>query len=63
MHRTFELYLRHTDGRETFEPLTHRGTHIELLSHVRRVLAERGAETVEVREFGEHLITIGALPD
>ena len=58
MHRTYELFLRDRDGKVSFEALTHAGTIVEVMRHVRGLLAERGVESVEVCEAGERLFTL-----
>ena len=60
MFRTYELYVRHGDGHMRFEPLTYRGSPLDLLSHVRALLAERGADSIEVRDCGAVLFTLAA---
>jgi hypothetical protein len=58
MHRTYELYVRHHDGQVRFEALTHAGTDVEVMSHVRGLLEDTGAAGVEVRRGGTYLFTL-----
>jgi ParB-like chromosome segregation protein Spo0J len=58
MHRTYEMFLRDRHGKVTFEALTHAGSIVEVMRHARGVLAERGAESIEVCEAGERLFTL-----
>ena len=58
MHRTYELYVRRPNGHVQFEPLTHRGPVAEIMSHVRGLLDETGAESIEVRQGGEPLFVV-----
>lgn len=59
MHKTYELYLHGDDGTPRFEALTCR-TEQELMSAVRRILAETGAHAVDVMEFGQLIFTLTA---
>jgi hypothetical protein len=59
MYKTYELYPE--DGRGDFEPVTCR-TLEELMAAAEQLMAERGAEAVEVRHFGAHLFTVTARP-
>jgi methionine synthase I (cobalamin-dependent) len=56
MHQTYELYFQDEDGDRRFEALT--CTEPQLLSTVQRRLAEEGAGSVEVRQFGTTLFTL-----
>ncbi|WP_041373603.1 hypothetical protein [Phenylobacterium zucineum] len=59
IHRTYELYLHGDDGPPRFEALTC-GSEAELMTAVRRILTDRGVQSVDVREFGELLFTLTA---
>jgi hypothetical protein len=56
--RTYELFLCDGTGERTFEALT--CPHNELLRHAREALERHGADTVEIWEAGEHLLTLAA---
>lgn len=58
MHRTYELYVRRPNGHVQFEPLTHSGSRVEILGHVRALLETTGAESIEVREAGQPMFTL-----
>lgn len=58
MHRTYELYVRRPNGHVQFEALTHRGSTSEIMRHVRGLLEQTGAESIEVREAGQPLFTL-----
>jgi hypothetical protein len=58
VHRTYELYVRRPNGHVQFEALTHRGSIAEIMSHVRRLLDETGAESIEVRQAGDPLFVL-----
>ncbi|WP_165830555.1 hypothetical protein [Phenylobacterium soli] len=57
MYKTYELYPEGED--RGFEPVTCR-SHEELMAAVERLMADRGANAVEVRHFGAHLFTVTA---
>jgi hypothetical protein len=56
--RTYELYICDGTGERTFEALT--CPRSELLRYAREALERHGAETVEIWEAGEHLLTLAA---
>jgi hypothetical protein len=58
MHRTYELYVRRPNGHVQFEPLTHAGSSAEIFSHIRGLLEQTGAESIEVREAGRPMFTL-----
>jgi hypothetical protein len=58
MHRTYELFVRQRDGHVRFEALTYPGVLAEVMSHVRRLVEEIDAESIEVRAGGDHLFTL-----
>lgn len=60
MYRTYELYVRRRDGRVEFHPLTYQGSLSEVMSHVRGLVDETGAEAIEVRIGGETLFQVAA---
>jgi hypothetical protein len=55
---TFELYLDKGQGKPEFEALTCASRN-DLMPTVRRIIAERDLEAVEVREMGVPLFTVG----
>lgn len=57
MKQTYELFLQ-AGGREWFVPLT--CSPIDLMSVARRALADEGAETGDVRQFGQPLFSLAA---
>ncbi len=59
IHFTYELYLTDQTGAVSFEPLTCPRDK-EVLALARQLLAERNLRSIEVRQFGEHLLTIDA---
>lgn len=59
LHQTYELYLDSGDGEPVFEPLTC-ADEVELLSTMRRMLAERNLRSIEAHRFGEHVMTLHA---
>ena len=58
MHRTYELYFQHPDGRKEFRPLTHRGERADLMRHVQTLLAASPAQSVDVHSGGAPLFTV-----
>lgn len=59
MHQTYELYFEAEEEPPRFEAITC-GSEAELMSALRRLLADRGARAVEVRQFGSPLFTLTA---
>ena len=57
-HLTFELYLTSDAGRPVFEAFTCR-SRAELMPAVRRLIAERDLRSIDVREMGVPLFTVG----
>jgi hypothetical protein len=60
MHRTYELYVRRANGHVQFQPLTLRGSEVEVMRHVEGLLEETGAVSIEVRRGGDYLFTLGS---
>ncbi len=58
IYQTYELFLRGRDGKRSFEALTcaERG---QLMPALRKLIKERQLSSVEVREFGFPLFTVG----
>ena len=58
LHETFELYLSAGAAAPRFEALTCASAE-EALQIARRILADRRLDSVEVRQFGVPLFTLG----
>lgn len=58
MHRTYELYFHHPDGREEFQPLTHLGDRAEVMRHVQTLLDAGPADAIDVLSGGAPLFTV-----
>jgi hypothetical protein len=58
IHHTYELYLDDGDGKPRFEALTC-ASRSDLLPTVRRIISEKNLRSVEVRELGVSLFTVG----
>jgi hypothetical protein len=58
MHRTYELYFQHPDGREEFRPLTHRGDQAGVMRQVQALLDASPARSVDVLCGGAPLYTL-----
>lgn len=59
LHLTYELYLDSGDGKPVFEALTC-ANEVELLSAMRRMLAERRLVSIEAHRLGERVMTLHA---
>jgi hypothetical protein len=56
VRRTFELYVFDQAGQKRFQPLL--CERMDVVQRARQVLTEQEAQTVEVWEAGEHLLTL-----
>ncbi len=57
LRHTYELYLESDEGGRTFEALTC-GGEIDLLGHMRRILAERGLKSIEAWRLGRQVMVL-----
>jgi len=57
LRHTYELYLESEDGGRTFEALTCAGE-IDLLSQMRRILADRDLKSIEAWRLGRQVMVL-----
>ncbi|RAK66574.1 hypothetical protein [Phenylobacterium kunshanense] len=57
LRHTYELYLESDEGARTFEALTCAGE-IDLLSQMRKILAERGLKSIEAWRLGRQVLVL-----
>ncbi|MEW5685038.1 MAG: hypothetical protein AB1942_08975 [Pseudomonadota bacterium] len=57
LRHTYELYLESDEGGRTFEALTCTGE-IDLLGHMRRILADRGLKSIEAWRLGRQVMVL-----